>query len=164
MNSNLRDRVCYLFDYRDGNLIRKTHQSSNARIGDVAGWLDKSSGYLRVRVDRKMYLVHRLIYLIHTGLLPSVVDHMDGNILNNKIENLRESDEFRNRWNCLGNEGSISGVKGVYQDGGRWKAMVNVDKKRYYLGMYDTIEEAAEIVRKKYEELQGDRAASLSRA
>lgn len=152
-------RCIELFHYDEGKLIRKTHASPNARKGSIAGNLDLSGGgigYFRVKIERKSYLIHRLIYLIHNKDLPVVVDHVDGNTHNNLITNLRASDKKLNRWNCTQNKNTYSGVKGVYLDGNRWKAMINVEGKRYYLGLYDDIISAKNVVDAKYIELQGD--------
>lgn len=156
---SLYNKCHELFECCDGKLIRKINASPNARKGDVAGTLDISGGgigYYRVKIDKKSYLLHRLIYLMTHRELPEVVDHIDGDTHNNRIENLRASDKKKNRWNCNSNEFSQSGVKGVYRDNKKWKALINVNGKRYYLGMYDTIESAKIVVDMKYVELQGE--------
>lgn len=137
-------------------------RSPNARKGMEAGWFDGKIGYHRVRVNCKSYLTHRVIFFMLSGELPDVVDHIDGNTLNNRFENLRSATKANNRWNCNPNKGTQSGVKGVYLDRGRWKALINFQGKRYYLGMYSSIEKASEVVRLKYEELQGEYSKSLS--
>lgn len=48
-----QERLRELFDYQDGNLVRKTSPAPNAQIGDIAGCL--SGGYLRTRVDGEQY-------------------------------------------------------------------------------------------------------------
>lgn len=53
-------------------------------------------------------------------------------------------------------------MKGVYNDRGRWKALVNFKGDRYYLGMYDSLDRASEVVSVKYEELQGEFSKSRS--
>ena len=97
--------------------------------------------------------MHRLVFGLSNKLQ---VDHIDGNPTNNRIENLREASKKENRWNCKPNKDTISGVKGVYKDGSKWKALVNVDGVRYYLGMHESIQEAEAVVKVKYEELQKD--------
>ena len=152
----LFDRAHELFEYKDGWLVRKITVNGQAKIGDIAGNLNKSTGYYDVRVDNKNHRQHRLIFLMFHKYLPRLVDHIDGNPTNNRIENLREASKKENRWNCKPNKDTISGVKGVYKDGSKWKALVNVDGVRYYLGMYESIQEAEAVVKVKYEELQKD--------
>jgi len=50
----------------------------------------KHHRYLRVCIDGKPQALHRMIFLYHHGYLPKVTDHIDGNRLNNRIENLRD--------------------------------------------------------------------------
>lgn len=158
---SLLERCQESFSLLEGKLIRKTNASPNARKGYEAGWLDPD-GYRRVKLDRVQYLTHRLVFLMYYGYLPEVVDHIDGDTTNNLPENLREANKASNRWNCKGNKGSQSGIKGVYKDGNRWKAMLTFGGVRYYLGMFPDKESAGEVVRKKYEELQGEFSKSLS--
>ena len=155
-------RCCFLFEIINGELVRKVSVSPNAQKDMVAGNFDKKLGYKRVKVDRKSYLVHRLIYLMTYGELPELVDHIDGDTTNNNPDNLREATKANNRWNCNPNKDTVSGVKGVYNDRGRWKALVNFKGERYYLGMYSSINEASKVVKDKYEELQGEFSKSLS--
>lgn len=145
------------------NLRRKVTVAPNAVKGSIAGGLDGSSGYLRVKVDRKSYLVHRVIYLMHYGVLPEYIDHIDGNILNNSIDNLRFATKQNNRWNSKGNRDTQTGVKGVYRDRDRFKALITVDGIRYYLGMFSSIEEAKKIVDEKYTQLQKEFSLQISR-
>jgi hypothetical protein len=161
-NKSLYDRCHELFEIsKDFQLIRKIKRASNADVGSNAGWYD--NGYYRLKIDQKPYLVHRIIYLMLTGEYPECVDHIDGDSMNNNINNLRPATKKQNRWNCRSNNGSQTGVKGVYVDGKKYKALVSANGERYYLGMYDTIEQAKVVVDKKYIELQSEYSMQLSR-
>lgn len=151
-----------LFEIVEGKLIRKCHVSPNACKGMEAGGFDETIGYYRLKIKRKSYLTHRIIFFMTNGNLPELVDHIDGDTTNNHPENLREATKSNNRWNCNPNKATQSGVKGVYNDRGRWKALINFKDKRYYLGMYDSLDRASEVARVKYEELQGEFSKSLS--
>jgi hypothetical protein len=50
-----------------------------------------TDGYYQCKVDKVKYRIHRIIYCMFYGYLPSncLVDHKDGNRANNKIDNLR---------------------------------------------------------------------------
>lgn len=160
-DSKLLEECNNLFYIEDSKLYRKITTAPNALADSEAGWLDGE--YRRVRVNKKPYLVHRIMFLMIHKYLPKVVDHVNGKTLDNSVNNLRESDKMQNRWNCIGNSGTQTGVKGVYLDRGRFKAMVNFKGSRYYLGMYGTLEEAKKVVDRKYIELQQEFSMQKSR-
>lgn len=83
---------------------------SKMYAGDQAGsLLTKETGkqYWQIKVGKKVYKVHRVVYLLANGEIdPSlVIDHIDGNGLNNKLENLRLVPHFVNGMNKRGNQG-----------------------------------------------------------
>ena len=84
------------------------------------------------------------------GYFPQEVDHIDGNKTNNKIENLRAATKSQNQHNSKINKNNKSGVKGVCWDKrkNKWKSQVALNKKNYYLGHFDNIEQATTIVNK----------------
>ena len=139
------------FDYMDGNLYRIKTNSNSVREGSKAGSVhtDKRTGYQRVRVcfNHKKYPIHRLIWAWHGNFLEpnQEIDHIDGNSLNNCIENLRATTHKQNCENRKGaNKNSKSGVKGVSWDkvAKKWYAQIQHNRKVKYLGLYETKEDA----------------------
>lgn len=88
------------------------HNRLRVAVGDVAGHLE-SNGYWRVALGKIRFAAHRLIFFMHHGYLPSVVDHADGNQSNNVIFNLRDSTNRLNQHNRKVSKGSKSGANGV---------------------------------------------------
>jgi len=133
-----------LLDYQDGNLIRKTKSSNSINIGDIAGHVS-STGYAIVSILNKQYLAHRLIYLMHHGFLPEYIDHIDGDSLNNKIENLRECTVIQNTQNAKLSKANTSGIKGVhwFKRTGKWQVGISVNRKQIHLGYFNSIFNAA---------------------
>jgi hypothetical protein len=152
------DLLNHLFEYdkETGNLIWKIQQRG-IRKGSIAGSV-KSHGYLCVGINYKSYRAHRLIFLMHKGYLPKTIDHINGDKLDNRIENLRAATVGQNQHNRKTNANNTSGYKGVSWDKARkkWLTGIKLEGKRIHLGYFDNVEEAAEVVRKAREELHGD--------
>jgi hypothetical protein len=156
------DLLNHLFEYdkETGNLIWKIKPSSrghHVKAGDIAGTL-KSHGYLCVGINYNSYRAHRLIFLMHKGYLPKTVDHINGDKLDNRIENLRAATVGQNQHNRKTNANNTSGYKGVSWSKAqkKWTARITLERKIIHLGYFANVEEAAEVVRKAREELHGD--------
>jgi hypothetical protein len=131
-----------MFDYNDGNLIRK----STGKIVSCS----KTSGqrYLRISINNKTYSLHRVIYLHQNGYLPKCVDHIDGDRFNNKIENLREVTQQQNCLNRKHKSTSKSPYKNVYLQpptknkewSRNWVVSLTVNGSRKYIGSFKDLE------------------------
>lgn len=108
------------------------------------GWKDK--GYLRVKVDGKVFYQHRIIWFLHTGKWPvSDIDHIDGDKLNNSFENLRLATAQQNNMNRPQRKGKKLS-RGVYwsKERQRFRSILCVDGVNRHLGYYDTEHDARE--------------------
>ena len=143
--SELRNLVTY---DADAGVLRWTMKRGRTRPGDRVGGLDRE-GYRRVRIDNRQYLEHRLVWLWHHGEFPRILDHIDRNRDNNRLENLRLCNESQNAANAEKPSHNTSGYRGVYFERGRdkWIARIRIvvdgNRTRYRIGRYDTAEEAA---------------------
>ena len=109
--------------------------------GTVAGTMD-GRGYLQVTIFAKLYLTHRLIWLMETGSWPSDdIDHVNGNRTDNRLSNLREATR---RQNCANQRARKVGLKGAYYKPAnrKWQSAIRIDGKQFYLGLYDSEQEA----------------------
>ena len=143
-----QNRALELYEYKDGELFWKTtYKTSHVKIGDKAGSFD-SKGYRQVRFEGKKVLMHRVIFLMHHGWLPDCIDHIDGNPLNNKIENLRAATFNQNSHNAKLSKANSSGIKGVswHKRHGKWNARLLINRKMMNLGLFDSIDEAKKVV------------------
>ena len=136
-----QDKAKELFEIKDGVLFWKT---TGKKAGGTNG---VKAPYFRVCVNKVRYMVHKVVYLIHYGYMPEFVDHIDGNIKNNVIDNLRDSTRSQNALNKKMRIDSMTKVKNVTRDKttGKYKILLTVNKARKCFGSYEDLE-LAELV------------------
>lgn len=90
-----------------------------------------------------------------------VVDHRNGDGLDNRRENLRLCSQSQNRMNSIRSRRSRSRFKGVvaHAKTGRWRAVLTVDGRRTWLGWFDSDEEAARVYDAEARRVYGEFAA-----
>lgn len=157
-----------IFDYHhDGYLtwkiLSKMNLNGKAVIGQRAGWSFTHHSGIRncVRINKKTFYTSRIIFLWCNGWLPEVVDHKDRDTQNEKIDNLRASDNAKNSRNrtsqknttsqylgvCFMNKTTRRIIKTTGEMGiwnyAKWVAQITIDGKRKLLGRFSTEAEAA---------------------
>lgn len=127
-------------------------------IGSPVASYTLPNGYLRVGLIGHRYYTHRVIYQMFNGEVSSVIDHINGNRSDNRIENLRAASTRSNNQNRSKSEGTSSKFKGVHfrKDRQKWQAQIKNDGVSIRLGCYFTEEEAALAYNKKAVELFGE--------
>jgi hypothetical protein len=163
---------CLIYDGDTGKLTWKVrplhhfkhewvHRCWNERWADTeAGWVDGSitgGTYLKVSISGENYKAHRVIWLIVNGKWPeNLIDHINGNSLDNRIENLREADHALNSSNQKKRWDNKSGVTGVgwQKQMGKWYANGRHNNHLEHLGFYDDKFEAI-CARKSWEVSKG---------
>jgi hypothetical protein len=98
------------------------------------------------------------VFLYHHGYIPDYIDHINGDSLDNRIENLREATQSLNGANSKLAKSNTSGFKGVTwrKDTKKWMAQITKNKKHYNLGSFENIEAAATAYRIAAEKLFGE--------
>ena len=102
-------------------------------------------GYLRVCVDCVVHQAHRIIWAMHYGEWPDgEIDHIDGNKINNKIENLRSVSRVENGRNLALPKDNTSGVIGVswHKQRKKWIARIKANGTYHYLGLFSNFDDA----------------------
>lgn len=122
----------------------------------------QANGYRYIKVNGKLQLAHRLAWLYHYGEEPiGLVDHINGDRCDNKIENLRIATYSQNSANAKLHSRNTSGLKGaskVVKRGiwtGRWQASITFNRKQINLGSFKTKELAHAAYIAAAERLQG---------
>lgn len=152
VTKELLHELCY---YMDGELFwkeKKYRRKMNVPIGHV-----HHTGYKAINFRNKFYYLHRLVWLYHHGFLPPVLDHIDGNPLNNRVENLRVATRTQNAQNRKLNANSSTGVKGLcfYKKYNKWKAQLGVNGKYVYLGWFSNFDEAVNAINRSRADAHG---------
>lgn len=145
--------------YEDGKLFWKQQPGRRIIIQDEAGSLNKSRGYRRVKFKGITYAAHRVIwFLVKHEQPPPLLDHINNNPLDNRIENLREASMSQNLCNCAIAKNNTSGVKGVSWEKRRnkWKAYISTNNKRKALGYFSDLKDAEQAVKQARKELHGE--------
>lgn len=110
-----------------------------------------SHGYA---VNKHVYM-HREIMNAPSGM---DVDHINGNTLDNRKENLRICTRSQNKMNTSRRKGNTSGYKGVCFDNTnkKWLATITINGKLKHIGLFQDAKSAAIAYDKKAKELFGD--------
>jgi len=114
-------------------------------MGKTAGSVKGSEGYMRIILDGKSQLGHRLAFLYMTGRVPKgPVDHINGARTDNRFVNLRHATDAINAKNKSIGKNNTSGHFGLtwHEKRGTWQARIWFDGKSKYLGSYKEKSEA----------------------
>ena len=132
------------YDSETGELRWKSTLGSRALVGNLAGCVNKTHDCQYIQFQGKRYLAHRLAWLLTHGKWPDgVIDHLDGNPLNNRISNLRDVSNSVNGQNQRRTRSNTtSGFLGVTfnKRDSKFKAQIMLDGKSKYLGLFPTAE------------------------
>lgn len=138
-------RLRELFHYcpETGHLTRLITITKNAKAGDRAG-TPMAHNHMMLSIDGGKYLVHRVIWLHVYGVWPDgLIDHIDGDPLNNRLANLRLANHAVNSQNQRRpHRENKSGFLGVIKSRNRWRAQISIRNKNKIIGTFATPEEA----------------------
>ena len=114
--------------------------------------------YIKMSIDDHPYRAHRIAWLWMYGEDVERIDHIDGDGLNNRIENLRLISHGNNIRKAKIAKNNTSGMKGVSlrADTGKWTTRCKVGKQYKSLGSFETKEAAFEAYCSKVLELTGE--------
>jgi hypothetical protein len=122
-----KDRLHQLFDYKDGNFYWKLDKG-RAKKGDKAN-RNTDGRYEQIKFDQELHWFHRAVFVYHNGYLPQTIDHVNGNKLDNRIENLRPASYSENNANIGLRKNNVTGYKNVCWNRAKQKWRVSVENK-----------------------------------
>lgn len=141
-------RATWKIDPDTWELIWKVARGKKVKAGDLAGSIcwNGNEEYMRVGFDGDIYYVHRLIWLITYGEWPeSDIVHIDGNGLNNDIENMRLKNDYSAGW-CRVRLSKLDS---------QWHASIKVRGKEVLVGRFKDFDVAAAVAKKATDDRYG---------
>lgn len=131
----------------DTGLFTWLMNRSQMKCGDEAGTIRQNDGkrYLIISIDGQKYRAHRLAWLYTMGQFPDqLIDHINGNGLDNRWCNLREVDTVNNNRNMRLRSDNSSGIVGVHWSSKdrRWVVQIKTEHQRGYVGQFETLLDA----------------------
>ena len=124
------------------------YDSLSGRLLLKGTFVDKSTvtsrGYRKIQFQSRSWLVHRLVFCYHHGYFPEVVDHIDGKVENNRIENLQGCTQVENIAKARVFKTNKTGFKGVsyHKTAKKYEGYFWKNYKKVHCGLWSTPEEA----------------------
>lgn len=147
------------FEYKEGALFWKLNRPNHKVLGRRAGY-KTADGYRRVKLLRKQFSEHRVIWEMFNGPIPKgyFLDHKNKVRDCNILENLRLATSADNSANMGLMNTNSSGFKGVSfnKSMNKFEARIIRNKTRFRLGYFSTAEEASAAYEAKAKELAGE--------
>lgn len=136
-----------LFYIKETPTARTIHnridRSRNSPKHRQAGTRPKPTSYSRIEVRGRHYQAHRVMWAMQYGKWPAKdLDHINGDITDNRSCNLREASRAENSRNRKKQKNNLSGVTGVTwaKPNNKWKTQIRVEDKLIHLGYYEDLE------------------------
>jgi len=124
------EQIAEHIELKNGVLYWKKTRGK-AKKGARCGSVNKTSGYRTIKVSLLNLYYHRVLWLMTFKEWPNgSLDHIDGNTLHNKIENLRVVSQSVNLRNRAISKNNTSGIMGVNYKKSRktWQAVIVTDE------------------------------------
>lgn len=136
---------------QDTGLFTWVKKKPQGRYKQNLGWV-ASKGYIEICIAQKRLKAHRWAWFYVHGELPNQIDHINGIKDDNRLCNLRVVTNKQNHENRGAQKNNTSGFKGVTKRGNRFIAQIMHNRKQYYLGTFDTAEQASNVYKQKANE------------
>lgn len=162
MRNATQEEVLRLFEYRDGVLYWKEPPKTSRKLkkSTIAGF-NSTQGYKKVTFNKETYYIHQIVFLMHHGYIPEIVDHIDRNPSNNRIENLRASNKSLNACNSKLRSDNSSGHRGVAWSkvSKKWQVYLHLKNRYKHLGLFNDFELACLVADESRRLYYGEHAA-----
>ena len=128
----------------------------NTRHANTEAGSFQITGYIHIGILGKYRKAHRIAWLLSHGEWPQYeIDHINGDRIDNRLENLRDVPKAKNGKNVAKpNCGNTPRVGVRLHCSGKWQARITVDGCATSLGLYEKIEDAI-LARETAEKMHG---------
>jgi len=150
----IKDNYVEIIVYKkNGKIIISMIDLDDYDFVKMHSWSD-TNGYLETKINNKRIKLHRVIMHLEKNS-NDVIDHISGNVLDNRKTNLRICKTYensRNRQKSLNNKSGFPGVV-WYEVNKKWRSKICVNRKTIHLGYFNDIKDAVKAridAEKKY--------------
>jgi hypothetical protein len=123
---------------------KRRASSWNSRCAGKQIYCINKAGYIVIRLSSEIHLIHRVIWKFIYDIEPIIIDHIDGNRTNNRLNNLRSIDIIESNHNLGLQERNTSDYTGIHWDEHRkkWKVEIGYKNKNIYIGRFTNKQDA----------------------
>ena len=139
------DELKKVFRVHNGKLERIDLRRTDGKWKVVDNKTNNSDGYCQVNFNGRMVLYHVIIWILSTGKdIPQEleIDHINGNRLDSRMENMRLVTSRQNNQNKKIHRGGRLYGCNYHKCSGKYQAKIQISGKLIYLGLYKTEQEA----------------------
>jgi hypothetical protein len=153
MALDLEEARSYLhYDPFSGAIYWIKHPKRTKTKKLLAGCRESKNGYTVFKFKRKMYKAHRFAWFLFYGVWPvGFIDHINGIVDDNRIDNLRDVSQSENCTNRVTHRNGK--LPGTIRKNCAWFGRIRIARKEIYIGPFDTEIEASNAYVKKREEI-----------
>lgn len=135
----------------------------HARLkGKVAGCQEQPIGKLPrwfIKIGSVSYKRAYLVFMVAHGYWPALIDHIDGNSLNDSVNNLREATVTQNAWNHRTRAKKSNLPMGIRLNYGKYTVRIGFNRKLITIGTFAELSDAVNAYKSKRSELYGEFSA-----
>jgi len=136
--------------------IKLSPQDQDLLQRNWTGLASKHITYAKASIDGKQVLLHRLVAERMGLALDGVIDHINGDALDCRRENLQACTHQQNIMKQRHQATAKSPYKGVMQFRDKWRSRITINGKTIHLGLFASAGQAAHAYNQKAKELFGN--------
>jgi len=137
--------------------VSKFHKEKNGKEAGTVQAGGARGNRCNIMIGKVPYRRYRLIFMVAYGWWPDLIDHIDGDSLNDRASNLRPATSLENARNHKPHRKTLDLPPGVrLTPKGRFTARLGYDRKMLTIGTFDTKDEASLAYKSKRLELFGE--------